>query len=168
MLTRRAAGLALVALAGLSQVAADCSGGRTEDVLGYVEVGGRPAVYAPLCDDDTVRGVRVYTAPPPGEDGDFVPLWEAEAPIADATRHGLIVLGDDAGFRAVRRAAPARFPRWLSVAVDTERGRIVDEARERPTAPPSYPAGTPAAAMSFETIHGQMSYAELRSTTTCR
>mgnify|MGYP001484008014 CR=1 FL=1 len=148
----------------LSQAAAHCSDGgqQVEDVLGYVELGGRTAVYAPLCPDDEVQGVRVYAAPDPQQGGDFTPLWEATDPRTDAVRQGLIVLGDDSQFGTVTRAAPASFPRRLSVHADTVRGRTAGQAWEHPAELPSYPADTPLAELTFETDRGRRSAAELR------
>ncbi|MEQ4305791.1 hypothetical protein ABNF97_31145 [Plantactinospora sp. B6F1] len=165
MLTRRrAARVLLLWLLCLSQTAAHCVGGgqQVEDVLGYVELDGRTAVYAPLCPDDEVQGVRVYTAPDPQRGGDFIPLWEATGPTTDTVRQGLFVLGDDSQFATVTRPAPASFPRRLSVHADTVRGRSAGQAWEHPAELPRYPADTPLTELTFETDRGRRSFAELR------
>jgi hypothetical protein len=148
----------------LTQAGTDCSGQEVEYVLGYVEVGGRTAVYAPLCADDRVRGVRVYAAPDPDTGGDFVALWEAESPTTDMVARGFFVLGDNSQFGEVKREPPTAFPRRLSVDVDTVRDRVVAEARERPDELPRYPAGTPVTEMTFDTERGRESYDDLRGT----
>ncbi|GAA3781721.1 hypothetical protein GCM10022225_82680 [Plantactinospora mayteni] len=160
--TRRRAAVILLWLCCLSLTAAHCDSGQVEDVLGYVEIDGRPVVYAPLCPDDEVRGVRVYTAPDPKRGGDFVPLWEAEGPTTDDVRRGLFVLGDDRQFSTVTRPPPASFPLRLSVHADTGHDRSVGEARERPADLPRYPAGTPLAELTFDTKRGPRSAAQLQ------
>ncbi|ROT29404.1 hypothetical protein EF879_20785 [Micromonospora sp. HM5-17] len=159
---RRRAAVVLLWLCCLSQTAAHCGGGQVEDVFGYVEIDGRTAVYTPLCPGDEVRGVRVYAAPDPERGGDFVPLWEAEGPTTDAVRQGLFVLGDDSQFQTVTRPAPADFPRRLSVHADTARGWSPGEARERPADLPRYPAGTPLAELTFDTVQGPRSARQLQ------
>ncbi|GAA3768834.1 hypothetical protein GCM10022225_64320 [Plantactinospora mayteni] len=160
---RRAAG-GLLGLLCLGLTAAHCDGQQVDDVLGYVEIGGRTAVYAPLCPGDEIRKVRVYTAPDPERGGDFTPLWEAEGPTTDLVRQGLFVLGDDSQFSTVIREPPAAFPRRLSVAADTVSGVIRDEAREHPAELPRYPLGTPLEELTFDTEDGPMSAAQLRET----
>src|SRR5690349_16332414 len=98
---------ALCWLACLMLIAADCSGGQVAYTLGYAQIDGRPAVYAPVCPGEEVKGVRVYSAPPAGKDGDFVLLWQASDPADQSTRDGLIVLGD--GFATTQTAAPQQF-----------------------------------------------------------
>ncbi|MEV4758247.1 hypothetical protein AB0J86_24455 [Micromonospora sp. NPDC049559] len=156
--------LALAGLICLSQGAADCSraGGQVRYQLGYAEVAGKPAVYAPLCPDDEVRGVRVYAAPDPDKGGNFTLLWQAETPRVDAARKGLVVLGDDSQFETVKLAPPASFPRRLSVSVDTVSGAGPSENREHSADLPDYPAGTPLAEMTFETAGGSRSAEQVR------
>ena len=153
---------ALCWLACLALVAADCSGEQVAHTLGYAQVGGATAVYAPICTGDEVKGVRVYSAPPAGEDGNFVLIWQASDPVDQATRDGLIVLGQ--GFANTQTAAPPQFPANLSVSVETAQGRLLSEARGRPADAelPAYPAGTSAAEMAFDTVHGRLSFDELR------
>lgn len=147
----------------LALIGATCSGGQVDRDLGYVQVGGKPAVYAPVCPGDTVSGVRVYRTPE-GE-GDSVLLWQASAPVDQATRDGLIVLGE--GFETTQTAPPQQFPPLLSISVETAKGKLISEARQWPAEVETYPAGTPASQMTLETEHGKRSFDELRSKTPC-
>jgi hypothetical protein len=152
----------LVWLLCLGQLGAACAPPRERPVFGYAEIGGRPAVYAPLCAGDEVAEVRVYAAPDRGSGGDFTLVWQAAGPTSDTVRGGLFVLGDGGQFATVATAPPETFPRQLSVAVDTVRGRSVEDRRERPATLPRYEPGTAAAEMTFDTDRGSMAYRDLR------
>jgi hypothetical protein len=123
-------------------------------------------VYAPLCADDEVRGVRVYAAPEPEKDGDFTLLWQADGPTNEAVRGGLFLLGDDGQFTTVALAPPPDFPPRLSVEVDTAHGRVAAENRKRPADLPNYDADTPLPSMTFDTERGLLSAAQLRQSLT--
>lgn len=163
----RRVGPALAGVLCLSQLGAACTAGpQVHHEFGYVDVGGRPAVYVPLCGDDEVRAVRVYAAPDPAKGGDFVLLWQVEGPTGDTRGGGLVVLGDDSRFTTVRQQPPETFPRRLSVEVDTARGRIAAENREHAADLPRYDTVTAPSEMAFDTAHGRRKLDDLRRTLT--
>lgn len=153
--------LAICWLACLGLVAADCSGQQIEWQFGYAIVGGELAVYAPVCPGDHVVKVEVHEAPERGKDGNFKLLWQASDPTDQSTKDGLVVLGK--GFETVEAGPPERFPARLSISIETAGRRLMSQGREHPADLPEYPAGTPAAEMTFNTASGPQTFDQIRS-----
>lgn len=85
----------------LTRLAVGCHPGRIDYLMGFARLGEHLAIYAPMCPDERVSGVRVHSVPDVGHDGDDALLWQAEDPIADSAGAGLVMLGE--GFRTSSR-----------------------------------------------------------------
>lgn len=147
---RRSITAPLIILACLSQFAVGC--GTHPYYFGYARVGGKVAVYAPLCSDEQVRSFTVTHF----SKEKVETLWNVTDPTSDASQNGFTVLGRRAHqYRIQLQDPPETFPAKLDISVKTSSGSRYSAVETPPADLPRYATGTPYPGMTFWTKHGR-------------
>jgi hypothetical protein len=155
-------------MACLTQLAAECGPSHNPAYFGFLRVGGKPAVYVPMCKGDGLADIAVSGVYEGAEGEESRLVWAAKRPRTSPSAQGLVVLGDGEAFEEVPRPSTSSpFPTYVDVKVHTTGGRSLDNRGKFSDAVPDHPVGTPLEQMTFDVqpdvvTHNRRDFSQLR------